>query len=310
MISCSNCGKEISEDVAHCGHCGHRVQLKQKKTMVGLGAIDKDALQAKLEKNKQAAKADAATGVSQASTSAGEASEEADADLAATTLMDEVDLPMADTDAASDEHGELVTAATEKMEKVVAPVPGAGDSLASESAAESDSDATSDLLGSEEPELVGGTQDRAPVDTESMEPLFDDEGSRADGSDQDDAMAASMTSNPEDDPLVEPSAPEDSEQPKEEEPAADEPTTPQNGEASKPGDEPLSQQDDGPSANKPGRNLMEMSADDAASPFDTVGDQESKSRRRMLMFVGILVVLIMGCCVATTVSWYTMGGMG
>lgn len=41
MIICPNCGKEVSEDSVHCGHCGHRLKKEQqKKTMMGLGAID------------------------------------------------------------------------------------------------------------------------------------------------------------------------------------------------------------------------------------------------------------------------------
>lgn len=40
MNICPNCGKEVSEDAAHCGHCGHRLEVEQKKTMLGLGAVD------------------------------------------------------------------------------------------------------------------------------------------------------------------------------------------------------------------------------------------------------------------------------
>lgn len=40
MNICSNCGKEVSVGVAHCGHCGHRQEVDQKRTMIGMGAVD------------------------------------------------------------------------------------------------------------------------------------------------------------------------------------------------------------------------------------------------------------------------------
>ncbi len=40
MKICPNCGKEVSETSIHCGHCGHRLQVEQKKTMIGMGAVD------------------------------------------------------------------------------------------------------------------------------------------------------------------------------------------------------------------------------------------------------------------------------
>ncbi|MFU8803640.1 MAG: zinc ribbon domain-containing protein [Bradymonadaceae bacterium] len=45
MITCPNCGKPVAEDVVHCGHCGHRMDHENKKTMLGMAAINADELQ-------------------------------------------------------------------------------------------------------------------------------------------------------------------------------------------------------------------------------------------------------------------------
>lgn len=61
MNICSNCGKEVSMGAAHCGHCGHRQEVTQKRTMIGMGAVDPEwqqklmAARAAAEEKEQAA---------------------------------------------------------------------------------------------------------------------------------------------------------------------------------------------------------------------------------------------------------------
>ncbi len=55
MINCPNCDKQIADDSAHCGYCGHQIEEKQKKkTMFGMAAISGDELEDAVEKAKQA----------------------------------------------------------------------------------------------------------------------------------------------------------------------------------------------------------------------------------------------------------------
>jgi hypothetical protein len=57
MISCPNCGKEVVESAVHCGHCGHRLQGEQKKTMIGMGAVDPALLREQIEQARTEAEA-------------------------------------------------------------------------------------------------------------------------------------------------------------------------------------------------------------------------------------------------------------
>ena len=113
MIVCQNCGKEIAEDSAHCGHCGAAVEVSNKKTMMGFGgAIDSDALKAELEKAK----------AKREGQDQGEASteEEDERSMAPTEMMDAGNLPEVDDESASedDDLEEFATAKTAAMEKV------------------------------------------------------------------------------------------------------------------------------------------------------------------------------------------------
>ena len=113
MIVCQNCGKEIAEDSAHCGHCGAAVEVSNKKTMMGFGgAIDSDALKAELEKAK--AKREGQD-QEEASTEG-----EDERSMAPTEMMDVGDLPEVDDESASedDDLEEFATAKTAAMEKV------------------------------------------------------------------------------------------------------------------------------------------------------------------------------------------------
>jgi hypothetical protein len=55
MINCPNCDKEIADDTAHCGYCGHQLEEKEKKkTMFGMAALDGQKLEEAVAKAKQA----------------------------------------------------------------------------------------------------------------------------------------------------------------------------------------------------------------------------------------------------------------
>lgn len=55
MITCPNCGKSVAEGVAHCGHCGHKMDIENKKTMLGMPAINAGDLQRSIAEAKDAA---------------------------------------------------------------------------------------------------------------------------------------------------------------------------------------------------------------------------------------------------------------
>jgi hypothetical protein len=55
MINCPNCDKQIADDAAHCGYCGHQLEEKsKKKTMFGMAAIGGDELKKAVEDAKKA----------------------------------------------------------------------------------------------------------------------------------------------------------------------------------------------------------------------------------------------------------------
>lgn len=55
MIQCPECGKDIADDVAHCGYCGAQVETAAgKKTMIGFAAVTDETLRQAAEQAKQA----------------------------------------------------------------------------------------------------------------------------------------------------------------------------------------------------------------------------------------------------------------
>jgi hypothetical protein len=55
MINCPNCDKQIADDSAHCGYCGHQLEEKnKKKTMFGMAALGGDELKKAVEEAKEA----------------------------------------------------------------------------------------------------------------------------------------------------------------------------------------------------------------------------------------------------------------
>lgn len=135
MISCPNCGKDIDDDAAHCGHCGHKIEVKSKKTIMGFGgAVDPDALRSKLDKAKKKDKGGQggpkiprppSQGGSKLPRPSG-SSDGADApatgeeapDMAPTQLMDSVDLPTPEgEDGGEAAASDFETAPTEMMDQ-------------------------------------------------------------------------------------------------------------------------------------------------------------------------------------------------
>jgi hypothetical protein len=55
MINCPNCDKQIADDSAHCGYCGHQLEEKNNKnTMFGMPALGGDELKKAVEQAKEA----------------------------------------------------------------------------------------------------------------------------------------------------------------------------------------------------------------------------------------------------------------
>lgn len=54
MINCPNCSKEIADNSAHCGFCGHEINAQvEKRTMFGMAALDDDALKKAVEEARE-----------------------------------------------------------------------------------------------------------------------------------------------------------------------------------------------------------------------------------------------------------------
>ena len=67
MINCPNCDKQIADDSAHCGYCGHTLEKKEKKkTMFGMAALSGDELKKAVEQAKEAKDEDGASEDAQA----------------------------------------------------------------------------------------------------------------------------------------------------------------------------------------------------------------------------------------------------
>ncbi len=105
MISCPNCGKDIADDSAHCGHCGHKIEVGSKKTIMGFGgAVDASALRAKLKAAKAREKGSATPPT-------GPSSQEDAPDMAPTQMMDTVPGP------GQGDVSDIETAPTEMMDQ-------------------------------------------------------------------------------------------------------------------------------------------------------------------------------------------------
>lgn len=295
MIVCPNCGKEVSEDAAHCGHCGEAIQTEQKKTMIGIGAVvDPEDL--------PGGGADASG--AESGTDGGE-----DPSLAATELMEQVDLPEPDDepqqqpdvgDAAEDgaESAEaMATGPTMAMGTVDEPAvdgPEPEDSASQMQTAAPDDVESVSASAAESAEDPGesGESGEGRWEIGGIEPSGDD-GAQFD----DDELEVGSDS---------------------EEPAFGD--QPFNGDDTN--DEPgfeASSDDGGSAALTDGgadgfdggdrfAGMDDTGGMDAGGAGGSAGGNQSKRRRRLLMFVAVIFLAIAGCCTATGVAFFAMGG--
>ncbi len=179
MNICPNCGKEVSEDAAHCGHCGHRLEVEQKKTMLGLGAVDPE-WQEKFEEAREARLKQEASGPGEDSS---------DAAMEKTEAMEAVDFPdtapmetgFDDRDdaapSAADAIGEQAAAATTEN---LGTFP--GDEAASDLSVGEDAFAATAAMESVSgpPAAAAGGVESAGVSTEAESTEFSDGGLQTD----------------------------------------------------------------------------------------------------------------------------------
>ncbi|RAL22156.1 hypothetical protein DL240_09885 [Lujinxingia litoralis] len=120
MNICPNCGKEVDENARHCGHCGHKLQIEQKKTMLGMAAIDPAELRAHLARAR-----DTADAADAASTGAPASSPE----MAPTEVMASISAPAeSGVESESAEPGfedevDAATGPTQAMSALTEPAP-------------------------------------------------------------------------------------------------------------------------------------------------------------------------------------------
>ena len=302
MIVCPNCGKEISEDAAHCGHCGARIEQQQKKTMIGVGAIDS-------EKLKEASNAGAAS-FSGSSSSADDEPEDQqggrDPSLAATEVMEELKLPEPDGDDGGDgDEGEssdpepndaegMATGPTMAMDTVDRPAVTDDDGDAGD--AEGDTDAAADNEGWE----IGA------LDQSDEAASFDDqEPSGAPAADADDPSFVGDQATMEED-IAGADASDDPDR-------LEEPTPPDGAELMAAADDTEPSDQDQKAAFQAGdRFAGGGDGFDADAEVDTqsssAGGNEKSRRRRLLIFIAVIFFAIAGCCTVTTVSLFVFGG--
>jgi DNA-directed RNA polymerase subunit RPC12/RpoP len=263
MHSCPNCGKEVSEDAAHCGHCGHQIEVVQKKTMMGLGAVDMEALKAKYSEAK--AKREAAQSEATA--------EEDDNSLAKTELMDVVELPTPGQEpepAPAKEDEEFVTAPTEAMDTV---------------------DAEAALAKKEELAATEETPQVAPAAGEgAAEEGGDDGGGRWEIG----QAVAEAEPEPEPAPVEEPVEPEVADEipsadPK---PAARGPMEPAPAPAMAAGDVAV-----GGEAAAADLGVSAAQVGDGGTFDPMAGDEEGGSSKKMFIIIGAALFVFFGCCV-------------
>lgn len=305
MHSCPNCGKEVAEDAAHCGHCGHQLEVGQKKTMLGLGAVDAEALKANIAKAKSAKAKEEQGEAKTSGADEGDANEEVP--LAKTELMDVVDLPTpgqssadANADDASSEDGaakgsDFVTAPTEAMDTVDASDLGSDEWAGDQ-----------DLAATEETPQVAASM--AAADERGDDDDRDDEaGGRWEIGQEDSEPGLAFDSAGESavaDPMADPMADGDSEAPGLEAPAGD-------GAPVMSG----SAMDDAPVQASP--NEVAAASDLGASAaqvgdggsFDPAGGDDG-SNKKMFLIAGAVLFVLFGCCISGTAIAYFTGSFG
>ena len=270
MITCPNCGKDVSEDAVHCGHCGHRLQPKQQnKTMLGMGAIDPEWQQKFQEAKAASEKEEVEDESAYAATAAMEAvafeqeepAGEDDSAFAATAALEAVRLPEKTSGGAELDASELE--ATSQME----PFRGEGAGIAA---------ATVESAGAEE---------ATELDLGAVH-LFDQEAATAPHepvkatalSDQGDEWQIGKLDSQVEADLAGDTFP----------PTVEEEREPSLGEAS------------ASSASSEGMG-------EGAMPSWDPGEEAGGNRSRLLLFVGVVGALFFFCCASSAAGYFFFG---
>ncbi|RDV38164.1 zinc ribbon domain-containing protein [Bradymonadaceae bacterium TMQ3] len=281
MNTCPNCGKEVDDNARHCGHCGHKLQIDQKKTMLGMAAIDPHELQKRIAEARPAQK-----GEERVSEKAGPQSSESagpDPEMALTEVMEPVRFPRpedaharAEASVASDdaqpegEQDDIAIGPTEAMPALTLPTP-----------------------ASDGPEERADGEDQLPHQpTGPMEALPTvapaDERGEWDASSLPDPLAATeLEMSPVDLSKTGPTSTPAAEPESESAPGA-----PQ----AAPGDAPEASTDAPVVTPTPAQGLAAQLPDNLAQ---LAGDPENK--KRLILFVGAVVVVLLGCCILSVV---------
>lgn len=343
MIICPNCGKEISEDVVHCGHCGHQIETEQKKTMMGFGAVDPEKLKKDVEDAKKAKSATESDAGSEEKSTPDGGDGGDDVDMGPTKMMDEFKLPKPGK---KDDAQEIAGAPTAAMGSV--DVEDENKGLAApdeveEASSESGGSASVDVeqpakekpgasamaveTAEDSQEDTGGDDEAAAGDEGRIEVTMPDPQPRDEPGAVGDAMAAKDNADGD--------APSPSGEIGQE--LADatgedsEPELEQEANQAAPADDAGAEGKDGEgdAARASGRDLMQMRSGgraapdeageaqrseagldtDGESPLDSVGEKEQKSRRRTILIVMAILFAVMGCCMGAAILTYTMGGL-
>ena len=345
MITCPNCGKEVTEDVLHCGHCGHRMKKEVKKTMIGMGALNSDDLKRAIARSRESAeqagdsKAPEATeqaAPEQASVEESKAGTDLPSrqeNLVKTQLLDDFQPPPSDAERRPRAGSDPAFARTEAMDAVSTPepedeIPGPGQG---EKTSESASGSPASTLGDGEPaglEPEVSFQDSAgasPLDDTLPQPEFSM-----------DTAAGSQSSPERPEEGADPQAPGADDVPESASKASEiggpaegadgldplgggEPGRDGVGDDNNPGDEPA-QNEEAPSpgrASAQGRDLMQMRTGGARSSdeltttepqLDSMVEEEEKGGKKKLLILLFVLFAFGGCCVLSTVGFFVFGG--
>ncbi|TXD35969.1 zinc-ribbon domain-containing protein [Lujinxingia vulgaris] len=292
MNICPNCGKEVDDNARHCGHCGHKLQLDQKKTMLGMAAIDPQELQKRIAEARPADREEPAPeeGQPDSPSGAGPAPE-----MAPTEVMEPIRLPKPDSASApteppvaqdeaepDDAHDEsdFATGPTQAMPSLTRPTP-----------------------------ATDGPQERAddqgPLPTQPTGPMEalptgapSDEPGEWDARDLPDPLAATeLEMSPVDLSKTGPSATPDADVKPASEPASDASEDRAPGGAQVVVDDAPSTPTDAPALTPtPAQGLAAQLPENLARLTE---DPENK--KRLMLFVGAVAVVLLGCCILSAV---------
>ena len=294
MNICPNCGKEVDDNARHCGHCGHKLQIDQKKTMLGMAAIDPQELQKRIAEARPAGRGEERASEEEPPAGAGPAPE-----MAPTEVMEPVRLPQpdaarhegeADPSDAGDtgqaledaDDNDFATGPTQAMPALTRPTP-----------------------ASDEPEERADDQGPLPTQpTGPMESLPKGAPSDAPGEwdvrDFPDPLAATeLEMSPVDLSKTGPSAPStSSSQPSSASESAAE-TAEDRRQSS-----PQTTVDDAPAASTDAPALTPTPAQglSAQLPENLARlTEDPENKKRLMLFVGAVVVVLLGCCILSAV---------